>query len=353
MPPDTKTLVILTPGFPANEADTACLPWVQNLVRELKQNFPGVHFVVVAFHYPFKKEDYKWNGVQVTSFNGGNKGGLRRLLLWYAVWRRLSALNKKYHIIGLFSLWIGECALIGKYFGKRHDILHRTWVVGQDAKKDNRWVKRINLRANEMAALSDFIARELQHNYGVRPQFTIPGGVDPNEYAQPPAARDIDVMGAGSLIPLKQFNVFIEVIAEVRKRHPNIQSLIVGKGPEQQSLQSQIRSLDLQANLELIGEVSYQEVLRRMQRTKIFVHTSSYEGLGMVCTEALYAGAHVISFVKPFEKDIPHWHIVRNKEEMLEKLLELLHDPMLDHSPVMHFAAKDTATAVMNLYNTQ
>ena len=351
MPPDTKTLVILTPGFAADEADTACLPWVQNLVRELKQNFPGVHIIVFAFHYPFKKEDYEWNGVQITSFNGGNKSGFHRLLLWSAVWRRLSSINKKYHIIGLFSLWIGECALIGKYFGKRHHILHRTWVVGQDAKKDNRWVKRINLRSNEMAALSDFIARELQKNYGIRPQFTIPGGVDPNEYQQSLAERDIDVMGTGSLIALKQFNVFIDVIAAARKTHPSIRSIIVGKGPELQLLQSQIRSLELQANLELTGEVSYREVLRHMQRTKVFVHTSSYEGLGMVCTEALYAGAHVISFVKPFEKDIPHWHIVGNKEEMLKKLLELLNNHALDHSPVMHFAAKDTAMAVMNLYD--
>ena len=73
----------------------------------------------------------------------------------------------------------------------------------------------------------------------------------------------------------------------------------------------------------------------------------------MVCTEALYAGAHVISFVKPFEKDIAHWHIVSTQEEMLQKLLELLNDPSLDHSSVMHFDAKDAATAVMSLYTSE
>ena len=207
------------------------------------------------------------------------------------------------------------------------------------------------LRTEEMVAFSDFIAKEVQHNYGVRPEFTIPGGVDPNIYPPSSAVRDIDVMGAGSLIPLKQFNVFTEIIAAAKKSHPHIKSIIVGKGPEQQSLQAQIRSLDLENNLDLTGELPYPEVLKRMQRTKIFVHTSFYEGLGMVCTEALYAGAHVISFVKPFEKDIPHWHIVRNKEEMLKKLLELLLGPALDHTPVMHFSAKDTAIAVMNLYD--
>ena len=37
---DEKTLVILTPGFPSNEADTTCLPMQQNLVRSLKLMYP-------------------------------------------------------------------------------------------------------------------------------------------------------------------------------------------------------------------------------------------------------------------------------------------------------------------------
>ena len=351
MPPETKTLLILTPGFPANEADTACLPWLQNLVRQLRKNFPHIHIVVFTFHYPYTRADYQWENVQVISFNGGNKGGVNRLFLWYAVGRRFSSINRKYRIIGLFSLWIGECAFLGKYFGKKHKIPHVTWVLGQDAKKDNsRWVQRIRPTADELAALSDFIAREYEQNYGVRPRFTIPGGVDPNEYSQEPVKRDIDVMGTGSLIPLKQFNIFIDIIAEAKKTFPSIRSFIVGKGPEEQALQLQIESLGLQDNLELISEVTYRELLRHMQRTRVFIHTSAYEGLGMVCTEALYAGAHVISFVKPFDRAIPHWHNVTTKEEMLEKLLELLNDPSLDHSPVMHFDAKDAAAAVMNLY---
>ena len=345
-----KTLVILSPGFPSSEADTACLPWLQNLVRQLKQHSPGTHIVVCTFHYPFVRASYQWNGVQVFSFNGGNKGGLRRLLLWNTVWRRLSSLHKKYDLIGLFSLWYGECALVGKHFGKRKGIPHFTWVLGQDAKKDNRYVKRIRPKAEELVALSDFVAREFQQNYGVRPQFTIPGGVDAGEFTQQPGTRDIDVMGTGSLIPLKQFNVFIDVVAGAARTYPNIRAFICGKGPEEEALRSQINSLNLQENVDLTSEVTYRELLEHMQRTKVFMHTSSYEGLGMVCTEALYAGAHVISFVKPFDYDIPHWHIVQTKEEMLEKLLELLNDGSLDHSSVMHFSATETANAVMRLY---
>ena len=55
-----------------------------------------------------------------------------------------------------------------------------------------------------------------------------------------------------------------------------------------------------------------------MQRTKIFLHTSSYEGFSGACLEALYAGAHVISFCEPMKQKIDHWHIVKDEKEMLD-----------------------------------
>ena len=66
------------------------------------------------------------------------------------------------------------------------------------------------------------------------------------------------------------------------------------------------------------------EILQLMKRAKIFLHTSSYEGFSTVCLEALYAGCHVISFIKPMEHDIGHWHIVQSKEEMVKKAMEIL-----------------------------
>jgi hypothetical protein len=87
-----------------------------------------------------------------------------------------------------------------------------------------------------------------------------------------------------------------------------------------------------------------------MQRTKVFLHPSSYEGFSGVCLEALSAGAHVISFCKAMKQEIEHWHITGSKEEMKQKTLDILQGPNADHSPGFPFLMSDSVNAVMRLF---
>ncbi len=87
-----------------------------------------------------------------------------------------------------------------------------------------------------------------------------------------------------------------------------------------------------------------------MQQAKIFLHPSSYEGFSMVCLEALYAGCHVISFCKPMAKDFCHWHVVKNKEEMVVKAAELLMNSNNGHEKIMPYSIHETSAAIMKLF---
>jgi glycosyltransferase involved in cell wall biosynthesis len=345
MKPDKNTFVILSPGFPANEADTTCLPAQQLFVQHLHENFPLINIIVLAFQYPFNKSEYKWKGVQVISFNGRNRGGLKRLHTWYMVRRKLASLHRTHSITGLFSFWCTECALVGDRFAKKHQLKHSTWILGQDARKSNKFVRVIKPASSSLVAMSDFLADEFERNHFIRPQHVIPNGIDPRMYPPATEARSIDVLGAGSLIPLKQYDVFIELIAQAKKKFPGIKSVIVGEGPERARLLRQTPSSDVG----LIGEKPHPEVLHLMQQSKIFLHTSSYEGFSTVCLEALYAGAYVISFCNPVYEKIPHWYVVRNKEEMLRKLIELL-SGNLNYEPIIPFSMSDTARKIMKLF---
>lgn len=351
--PEASTFVILSPGFPENESDTTCLPAQQQFVLNVQESFPAMNIIVLAFHYPYKAATYKWNNVTVMSFDGRNKGKLSRLLLWLKIWRSLSGINKRHRVIGVFSFWCTECAFIGKYFAKRHSLKHFTWILGQDARKSNRFVKLIRPQQNELVAMSHFLANEFERNHHVRPAHVIPNGIDTRNYAKEQLQRFIDVLGVGSLISLKQYNVFIEMISHAKIRFPHLRAVICGKGPEQLALQEQICKLQLEQNVSLTGEFQHPGVLKTMQQSKIFLHTSSYEGFSTVCLEALYAGAHVISFCRPVVADIPHWHIVTTRDEMLEQLLLLLENDTLDHAPVMPYSMKDTAVAVMRLFEVK
>src|SRR3569833_2082531 len=118
----TDTLIILSPGFPKDEADSTCIPPQQVFVRNLKQNFPKLNIIVLAFQYPHFSAEYQWNNVTVISFGGQNRGNIFRLFTWARAWLKLRKLNRGHHVIGLLSFWMGECTFIAAMFGKRYHV---------------------------------------------------------------------------------------------------------------------------------------------------------------------------------------------------------------------------------------
>jgi glycosyltransferase involved in cell wall biosynthesis len=161
--------------------------------------------------------------------------------------------------------------------------------------------------------------------------------------------KDIDLLGVGSLIPLKQYDIFLEIVAELKELIPGIKALLVGKGPEKEKLQSLISKFKLESSVTMTGELPYSEVLKLMQRAKVFLHPSSYEGFGCVCLEALYAGAHVISFCQPMNMQITHWHIVKDKDAAIAKAQKILSNQHTEYNPVKGFSINNTVTAMMKL----
>jgi glycosyltransferase involved in cell wall biosynthesis len=86
-----------------------------------------------------------------------------------------------------------------------------------------------------------------------------------------------------------------------------------------------------------------------MQESRILLHTSNYEGFGLVNLEALSAGAQVISFVRPMDQEIPRWHIVNNVDEMTAVAKQILSQPS-DRKPVIPFKMEETVNKIMALY---
>jgi glycosyltransferase involved in cell wall biosynthesis len=346
-----ETLVILTPGFAKDEADSTCIPMQQSFVRLLKETYPELNIIILPFQYPFVKTKYKWFGATVMPFGGRNRGGFSKLWLRQKVNAALQQINSEYKTTGLLSFWYGECALVGKRFADKHGLKHYCWLMGQDARQGNKYPPLIHLKANEVIALSDFLQDEFEKNYSVRPQYIIPPGIDAKRFPPLTKEKDIDILAAGSLIPLKRYEIFVEVIAEIKKQIPGIKAMLSGDGPEKNKLQILIEKNGLQSNITLTGELPHDEVLQQMQRAKVFLHPSSYEGFGVVSIEALYAGCHVISFCKPMKQDIEHWHIVKTKEEMKQYALDILQIPNQDHSQMLPFLMNDTAKAIASLFD--
>jgi glycosyltransferase involved in cell wall biosynthesis len=344
---ERKALVVLTPGFAASEADTTCLPMQQDFLRALKKLHPQLDIIVLAFQYPYIVSTYSWHGIRVITFNGRNRGGLRRWMLRWKINAALKKISREKNIVGLLSFWYGECAVVGRRFGKKKGISHGCWVLGQDARKTNSYPARYPPDPNELIALSDFLQGEFERNHGVRPATVITPGINKDRFIHKDVSRDIDVLGVGSLIPLKQYNFFIQVVAQLKYVLPGISAVLVGAGTEKKRLEEYAETLGLQQNLRFTGELPYDEVLQLMQRSKLLLHPSSYEGYSGVCMEALAAGAQVMSFCRALNEEIENWHIVQDKGEMERKALMILQHEQLSYRPSIQFSVEASAEKMM------
>lgn len=347
---ENDTLIILTPGFPESESDSTCLPMQQSLLLHLKEKDPALNIIILSFQYPYYQKTYDWFGNRVISFNGQNKGGLSKLLLRQKINRTLKEINNKYEVIGLLSFWYGECALVAKRFADKNNLKHYCWLLGRDAGKENKYPLQVRATANELIALSDFLQDEFERNHQTRPLYMIPSGGYGNKIDNHAKERNIDIIGAGSLIPLKRWDIFIDCIAEIKKEMPGIKAMLIGDGPEKEKLQLLIQKYSLQNNCTLTGELPHDKVLKHMQESKLLLHPSSYEGFSGVCQEALYNAAHVISFCRAMKQEIEQWHIVESKEQMKEKILQLMQAAGTSYKSIDPFPMDDTASKMLKLF---
>ncbi|HLX91658.1 MAG TPA: glycosyltransferase [Puia sp.] len=351
MRPGAKTLIILSPGFAVSEQDSTCLPAQQSFVLALNRHRPDLQVVIFAFEYPFPAREYHWHQNRVISFGKKKRGRISRLSMWRRVWGSLKEINEKEEVLGLLSFWCTETALLGKTFAKKYRLKHYCWILGQDARKGNRMIRLIRPSPGELIAMSDSLAAEFLRNYGVNPQYIVANGIDPGSFPETDMKRDVDICGSGSLIPLKQYDIFVRVIETLAKDMPGINAMLCGSGKEEPALRESIRLAGMKERIRLTREIEHGQVLTLMRRTRVFLHPSSYEGFSTACLEALFAGAHVVSFCQPMNYSIDHWHVVSNEGEMVKKTLSLLKDPALDHSPVLANSISSSAKQIMLLFN--
>jgi glycosyltransferase involved in cell wall biosynthesis len=344
-----KTLVILTPGFPANENDSTCLPPIQQFVQHFKENNPSLHIIILAIAYPFTNKNYTWHGCTVIPLHGNRYRKILRPLLWQKIRNRLHSTRRNSNIIGMLSFWCGEWAMMGTKFGEKYTIPHYCWLQGQDSRPGNKYARFFQQKQHELIALSDSLAAEFLKNYQTAPAQVIPFGTLPIKLSN--TERHIDIIGVGWLIPLKQYPIFIQVIHQLKKILPGIKAVLCGKGTQMNELQQLVKILKLEENIQFTGEKQHPEVFELMRQSKILLHPSSFEGFSTVCAEALQCGCHVISFCRAMNADIEQWHIVTDEAAMYQQALIILQNPNAIYKTVIPFTMNESLAAITALFN--
>ena len=341
-------LLILTPGFPRDESDTSCIPALQDFVLGWKEYHPEIQVKVISFQYPHKEKIYRWNGIEAYAAGGKDRKSFFRQKTWRRVNRKLKEWCSDQTI--MISYFLTEATYVGLRFSLRKNIPLLAIAAGQDVRKQNRYLELLKITKPEIVCFNERMAEELFHSAGIRPDYIIPMGVSnvPHRIADA-VTRSIDVLSAGSLTPIKQIDRALKIISEVKIDFPFLKTEIVGDGSERKHLESIDRELHLKSTVRFTGSIKREQVIEKMQRAKILLHTSAYEGQSTVISEALTCGMTVVCFdvgriadqvFSPAGKK--KIYVCRDEDEMVATLRKLLTDQQLDFSPVIPFTMHDT-----------
>jgi L-malate glycosyltransferase len=129
----------------------------------------------------------------------------------------------------------------------------------------------------------------------------IPNGIDPIHIRSvPPSTESSDIIFVGRLIKEKHVDVLVQAFAQLLRESPGLTLLILGDGPERETITSLIRDLKLDDRIIMRSFAdSHDEVIGHFRASRVCVIPSTREGFGIAALEALACGLPVVTINHP------------------------------------------------------
>ena len=100
------------------------------------------------------------------------------------------------------------------------------------------------------------------------------------------------MLAVGRLIEQKDHATLLQAFARIHAEHPDAVLAILGSGPLGGETHALVRRLGLDDAVVMPGRLAIRDWL---ERASVFVHTSRWEGFGIVLLEAMLAGLPVVA----------------------------------------------------------
>lgn len=344
-------LIVLTPGFAADEQDRNCIPPLQLLALELLGK--SIDLQIVALEYPFRSEPYRWHNAVVHPCNGQNRRWLKPRTLVRAA-RFCGRIMAEKKADAVHSFWLGWASRTGERISKKYRAPHFTTLMGQDVLPDNRLFLRglTAERCSRLVALSRFQNDVFEKNSGLRAGHIVPWGLPEDEIpAGFSSERPIDILGAGSLVAVKNWEKWLRVVAAVAEKKPGIRAELVGDGPERGRLEQLAGRLGLRETVHFAGNLPRAEALARMREARVLLHTARFESFGFVLAEAAMNGCRIVGTPVGVAAELGG-ATAENECELAGLLLHEIGQPV-NSQAFVPFRMKNTAASYLQIYTNK
>jgi glycosyltransferase involved in cell wall biosynthesis len=165
----------------------------------------------------------------------------------------------------------------------------------------------------EICAAAEFVAAETDYSRDLLRQrcpasaakiHRVYNGIDLERFpagGSPNGSRIPRIVSVGRLVAFKGFEDLIDACAELARQRVDFVCEIIGDGPLRETLQSKIEQLDLSSRVNLLGSLSQNAVLEKLQAADVFALASTTDAQGAtdvfptVILEAMASGRPMVS----------------------------------------------------------
>ena len=222
--------------------------------------------------------------------------------------------ENKYDLVHVFQAsQAGGAAWLLKKLGSNCPVV-LTLQEGENLAKQS-WLTRffrtrIIKNADQATAISQYLLTYLKQTKKNISARLIPNGVDLQKFSQDFSYGEISALsdklgirpGAKVLISTSRLvyknapDQLVKALAVLKKMYPEEDwcLLLVGDGPLEESLRSEVKNLNLEKEVVFRGEVDHMELPKYLKISDVFIRPSRSEGLGVSFLEAMAAGLPII-----------------------------------------------------------
>ena len=141
------------------------------------------------------------------------------------------------------------------------------------------------------------------------------------------------ILFLGRIADEKSIDVLIDQMPNVFEEYPKAKFVIVGYGPQEDQLKSQVKKLNLQDKVIFTGKIPWKDVPRYYNMADVFVNASLTETQGLTFIEAMASSLPVVCKYAPnlteFITNEKNGIFIHNNDEYKDAIIRVLKDEKL------------------------
>ena len=167
------------------------------------------------------------------------------------------------------------------------------------------WLRVFMQKCQHIVIPSESIKEILIRDYGLEDRYTvIPTGTDLKPFLRADGKTlrqshgwqdDKVIVSIGRLAAEKNWETLLRAAAQVQAQHPYMRLVLIGDGPERQTLEALATELGIAERVSFTGQLPFEEVPTYLRAADLFSFASVTETQGLVTIEAMAAGLPVVA----------------------------------------------------------